>query len=88
MNRQELDALVGLPLAEAEALVRKAGLIPRSSRLPPSNVVMLHYGLNNIVFVAESEASIEAKHATIHHAKDFAIKPRQQSPSVHSPDLK
>jgi hypothetical protein len=71
MNEQQLNDLVGLPLAEAETLVRAAGCEPRSltqdeitiSLSLPGNVVQLRYDDAEVVLSAETQASIDAKYS-------------------------
>ena len=69
MNRQELDALVGLRVVDAEIVVRDCGLEPQSYQKDqpvialslPDNVVQIGYD-NDIVTSAETQASIDAKY--------------------------
>lgn len=71
MTQQQLAALVGLPLAEAETLVRAAGYRPRSLTKDaittalslPGNVVEIRYDDAEVVLSAETQASIDAKYS-------------------------
>jgi hypothetical protein len=70
VNRQQLDSLIGLSVAEAEKNVIDAKLKPQSlseDAIVPaitiaSDIVRICYNENNVVTSAETQKSIDEKH--------------------------